>query len=49
MERTKKLFSVIPESLFFELRKYELLSDIDNIITELLAEKIEAIKRGDQE
>lgn len=49
MERTKKLFSVIPESLFFELREHELLSDIDNIITELLTEKIESIKRGEQE
>lgn len=44
MERTKKMYVVIPESLYFELKNHGVITDFDNIVTELLAEKIELLR-----
>jgi hypothetical protein len=48
MERIKKLHISVSESLFNEIREYNLLVDIDNIVGEMLIERIETIKRGEQ-
>jgi len=44
MMRIRKLRCVIPEELFFELRELQLLDNIDGLVTELLAERVEQIK-----
>ena len=43
--RVKRLHCSIPEELFSELQKYGLLKDIDNIVAELLSQRVDEIKR----
>lgn len=42
--RFKKLHCVVPEELFDDLREFQLLRDIDSIVSELLHEKVEELK-----
>lgn len=46
--KIRKLHIAVSDDLFKEIRNYELLQDIDYIFAELLTEKIESIKRGEQ-
>ncbi len=44
--RIRKLRCVIPEELFLDLRELQLLDNIDGLVTELLAERVEEIKEN---
>ena len=44
----RKLHITVSEDLFREIRDHELLRDIDNLFAEMITERIEAIKRGEQ-
>lgn len=39
-----RLHLAIPKPLLYELRKYGLMDDIDNVVSELLYEKVEDLK-----
>lgn len=45
----RKLYCVVPTELFKALEKHELLTGIDNLITELLSEHIMKIEQSEDD